>query len=147
MPFVDPAALVAAFDNARTNDAEHDAALALRDYVAGLADGAGEGDDDDALEHFPFGEGFGDFDAPPPGFYTRPRHVLEGRAELRQVPLQYSDDYGHHNALARDDHVGTWLWAIAGVAVFCAVVYLLAFAPQHNYAMDSDNGLRPAAAN
>lgn len=93
------AARIAAFDDAKTNDAEHDAALALRDALASLVDD-GEGDDD-ALEHFPFGEGFGDFDseglraayfASPDlrgadkGFYTRPRHVLEGRAELRPAP-------------------------------------------------------------
>ena len=110
MPFVDPAALVAAFDNARTNDAEHDAALALRDYVAGLADGAG------GIEPFPYGEGLDDFDVPT---YTRPRDVLTGRATLR-MPSVINAAYSEETRLS------AWLWAVASVVVVAAVLYLLA---------------------
>jgi len=66
---------------------------------------------------------------------------------LRPAPLQYLDDYREHNTLAHDDKLGAWAWATAAVIVLCAVVYLLIFTPQHNYAMDSDNGPAPAAAN
>jgi len=128
----DLAALVAAFDNAQTNDAEHDAALALRDYVAGLIDDAGE------LDLFPMGEGFGDFDVDP-RLYTRPRHVLEGRAELQmaRVPSEA--------ALAREAQIGVWAWSIMGLIVVAALLYLLAFGPQARYPMDSDSGPAPVS--
>ena len=134
--------LIAAFDEARSPEAERAAALAMRNALAEMLK-----NEPDPSDVFPYGEGFGDYDLSVYG--TRPRDVLKGRAVLRKVTSarEAAERAGVTAARKANERASAMAWFLTFCILGVTLLGLALFAPQRTWEpMDADTGAAPVSA-